>query len=121
MVNIEFDFYNHSFSRSTFSNGNRFLFRITLTDNVVFKRSLIIDGKLSGIQIPEDLILSQSNDIQILYQSVSVASNVDITGILLIEDRLNQISVPKMCELFDQSSNTWSNLTIEGTTCVHQF
>lgn len=73
-----------------------------------------IGGKLSGIQIPNDLIVSQSDSLQNFNEEVNFASNVEIRGTLSIEDKLNHFNVAKMCELFDATSDSWVNLTING-------
>lgn len=85
---------------------------------MIFKKSLNIGGKLSGIQIPNDLIVSQSDGLQNFNEEVIFANNVEIKGTLSIEDKLNHFNVAKMCELFDPMSDNWVNLTIDG---MHAF
>lgn len=82
---------------------------------MVFKKSLNIGGRLSGIQIPDDLILSHSDSLQNFNEPVSFGSNVEIIGTLTIADKLNDYNMAKMCELFEPPPGVWQNLTIKGT------
>lgn len=74
-----------------------------------------IVGTLSGIQIPDDLILSQSDSLQNFNEPVTFASDVNIFGTLTIGDKLNGYNLEKMCELLEpQPYATPQKLTIKG-------
>lgn len=83
-------------------------------DNVIFNKSLNIGGKLSGIQIPDDLILSHSETLQNFNEPLRFASNVEIVGTLSISDTLNGFSHAQICELLEPRPDTLQNLTIKG-------
>lgn len=86
-----------------------------LLDNVIFKKSLTIGGTLSGIRIPDDLILRQSDSLQNFNEPLTFASDVTIHGTLTIADKLNGFNLRKMCELLEPQSDTPpQKLTIKG-------
>lgn len=95
----------------------------SLADNVIFKKSLNIGGTLSGIRIPDDLILSQSDSLQNFNVPVTFASDVKIVGTLTIGDKLNGFNLGKMCELLEppQPYAAPQKLTIRGDSCSVQF
>lgn len=86
-----------------------------LADNVVFKKSLYIGGTLSGIRIPDDLILSQSDGLQNFNVPVTFASDVKVFGTLTVGDKLNGFNLGKMCELLEpQPYAAPQKLTVGG-------
>lgn len=88
-------------------------------DNVIFKKSLKIGGTLSGIQIPDDLILRQSDSLQNFNGPLTFASDVKIFGTLTVADKLNGFNLGKMCELLEpQSDVPPQRLTVKGV-CVN--
>lgn len=70
---------------------------------------------MSGIQIPDDLILSHSDSLQNFNEPLRFASNVQIDGTLSISDTLNGFSHAQICELLEPRPDTLQNLTIKGT------
>ncbi|XP_055320364.1 uncharacterized protein LOC129577415 [Sitodiplosis mosellana] len=83
-------------------------------DNAIFDKSLNIGAKLSGIQIPDDLILSYSDTLQNFNEPLSFASDVEIVGTLSISETLNGFSHALICELLEPRPDSSQNLTIEG-------
>lgn len=86
----------------------------TFTDKVVFKKSLNIGGKLSGLQIPDDFILNYSDGLQNFNEPMNFATKLSIDGTLTIADKLNDYNMAKMCELFEPPPNVLQNLTVRG-------
>lgn len=89
-----------------------------LADNVVFKKSLNIGGTLSGIRIPDDLILSKSDGLQNFNVPVTFASDVKVFGTLTIGDKLNGFNLGKMCELLEPQPYAAPQKLSVGGMCV---
>lgn len=83
-------------------------------DNVIFQKNLNIGGKLSGIQIPDDLILSRSDSLQNFDGPLNFASDVNIYGTLSIAETLNGNSLSQMCDLLEPKPGSRQRLSIRG-------
>lgn len=117
--NFELKFYlknkNNDSSQMNWSKHLHWSILCSFIDNVKFKKTLNIGGTLSGIRIPDDLILSQSDSLQNFNEPITFASDVNIVGTLSIADKLNAFNLRKMCELLEPLPDVApQKLTIKG-------
>lgn len=84
-------------------------------ENVTFESPIELDGTLSGIQIPDDLIVSESNALQNFLEPLTLAANVTIHGTLTISETLNNRDVERMCGLLHPNQQSDYRLHVEGT------
>lgn len=83
-------------------------------ENVTFESPIELDGKLSGIQMPDDLILSESNALQNFIEPIILAGNVTIRGTLTISELLNNRDFSHMCGLLQPNQPSDYRLHVEG-------
>ncbi|XP_031630094.1 uncharacterized protein LOC116345133 [Contarinia nasturtii] len=83
-------------------------------DNIIFKKNLTIGGKLSDIQIPDDLILSHSDTLQNFNEPFVFAGDVEIIGTLAIADKLNGFNHAQFCNLIESKPDIQHRLIIKG-------
>lgn len=83
-------------------------------ENIVIEQTIQLQGPLSGIRIPNDLILRNSSEIQILSKYITFNANVKIFDILTIQDTINSINYSKICELISSADITPYGLQVIG-------
>lgn len=89
------------------------LFVSPYLENVTFESPIELEGTLSGIQIPDDLILTESNALQSFLEPLSLAANVTIHGTLTIAESLNNRDVKRMCGLLHPNEQSDYRLHVE--------
>lgn len=90
-------------------------------DDIVFEKSLRFNGRLSGMQFPDDLILSYSKTLQNFVEPISFGSAVNISGTLSISDTLNGYNFSQMCDLLEPKKENTYRLTIKGMHGQHSY
>lgn len=88
--------------------------------NVTFEKSIDLRGKLSGIQIPDDLIFYQSNALQNFYEPVVLGGNFNIHGVLTILETLNGRDYTNICDLAQPNPLSDYRLHVEGIFRLHK-
>lgn len=71
-------------------------------------------GKLSGIRIPDDIILRQSAALQDFFEPLTFTSNVNIIGTLSISDTVNERIYNRMCDLLQPDEQNEYRLHVNG-------
>lgn len=80
----------------------------------MFKKTVKLNGRLSGIQFPDDLILSYSKTLQNFVEPMEFETAVNISGTLSISDTLNGYNFSQMCDLINPKNDHTYRLTIKG-------
>lgn len=73
-----------------------------------------MNGKLSGIRIPDDIILRQSFALQNFYEPLTFTSNVNIIGTLSISDTINERFYNRICDLIQPNEHNEYRLHVDG-------
>lgn len=89
-------------------------FDVIAFENIIIEQSLQLQGPLSGIRVPNDLILRNSTEIQILSKYITFNGNVKVYDTLTIQDTINSINYSKICELISSNDLTPYGLQVIG-------
>lgn len=81
---------------------------------MVIEHSLKLQGPLSDIRVPDDLILRNSTEIQVLSRYITLNADVKVSDILTIQDTINAINYSRICELISPSEGSAFGLRIIG-------
>lgn len=87
---------------------------ILLAEKVIVEGSVQLSGQLSGLRLPDDLILRNSTQVQNVNAAFVCEGAVRIYGQLYIEDTLNHHNFSRMCDLISENEFSPYGLVVNG-------
>lgn len=87
---------------------------ISIAETVVVEGTVQLNGRLSGLRLPDDLILRNSSQVQSVDELLVCEGSVRIYGEMVIADTLNRHNYSRMCDFISESEYSPHGLVVNG-------
>lgn len=73
---------------------------------VIFQQPITLDGLVSGIKFPNDIVLKDADFLQTVSSFVTV-NDINITGSITVEGKVNNINYNIACDLLSPDASSY--------------